>query len=211
MTDRFSTPDPQQEPETGLTPEERSYLKGESRQPYRRRVERRRPAWLVAALVWASFGVYVPFWVGLHWAEMKRELDDDRMYPVWHALSMVVPIYSFFRFHANFRVLNDLLAGTRSTHRVRPLLAVATFVMVNLLVGFPVDDIMIMTMNLIVGVAAVSWVLHHGQAGMNAYWDARPERETTDAIKAWERLLLPFGAAMWALVILSLLLEGGQM
>lgn len=202
---------PQPEPDEGLSQEERAYLQGQGEQPYRRRIERRRPAWLVAALVWASFGVYVPFWVGLHWAEMKRELQEERMYPVWHALAMLVPIYSFFRFHANFRVLNELLAQTRSGYRVRPLLAVATFVMVSLLVSVPVDDLVLTTLNLVVAVAAVSWVLYHGQTGMNAYWDTRPERTTTGAIKIWERLLIPFGAALWFLVILSLFVEGGQM
>lgn len=203
--------DPETRPEEGLTAEERAQLQGHGRETYRRRVERRRPAWLVAALVWASFGVYVAFWVGLHWAEMKRELRDDRMYPVWHALAMLVPIYSFFRFHANFRVLNELLAQTRSGHRVRPLLAVATFVMVSILISVPVEDLTIMTLNLVVGIAAVSWVIYHGQAGMNAYWDAVPERQTTSAIKVWERLLIPFGAAMWLLVILSVIVDGGQM
>lgn len=202
--------DPENLPGEGLTGEERAQLQGRGGGSYRRRIERRRPAWLVAALVWASFGVYVPFWVGLHWAEMKRELQDDRMYPVWHAIAMLVPIYSFFRFHANFRVLNELLSQTRSGHRVRPMLAVATFVMVSILISVPVEDMTVMTLNLVAGVAAVSWVISHGQAGMNAYWDARPERQTTSAIKVWERLLIPFGAAMWLLVILSVIVDGGQ-
>ena len=158
-------------------------------------------------MVWATFGLYVFFWVGLHWAEMKRELKDERMYPVWHSLAMLVPIYSYFRFHANFRGLNELLATTRSEHRVRPLLAIGTFLLASLLVAVPIEDIVLMTMNLAVAVAALSWIIHHGQTGMNAYWEAAPNVRTNDDVKLWERLLIAFGAGMWALIVLGMIAE----
>jgi hypothetical protein len=193
-------PETQQE---GLSQEEQDFLLGRTPRP-QRRTERRRPGWLVVGLVWATFGLYVILWVGLHWAEMKRHLRDDRMYPVWHALTMLVPIYSFFRFHANFRVLNELLATERTDHRVRPMVAVATFLLASLLLTVPVEDTALVTLNLMGAIAAISWIIHHGQTGMNEFWDSSPDVDTTDHVKLWERLVVSFGAALWSLMILGL-------
>jgi hypothetical protein len=199
----MSSPDPL--PQQGLSQSERDFLRG--RVPYEQRVERRRPGWLVAGLVWATLGLYVFFWVGLNWAEMKRERKDDRMYPIWHALAMLVPIYSYFRFHANFRVLNELLETTRSPHRVRPVVAVITFLLASLLISVPVDDLLLTFINVAAALGAISWVIHHGQSGMNAYWDARPERKTTSTVKLWERLLLGAGGGLWFLLLVGVVAE----
>jgi hypothetical protein len=192
----------------GLSPEEQDYLLGKA--PREDRVERRRPGWMVVGMVWATFGIYFIIWSGLHWAEMKRQLRDERMYPIWHALAMFVPIYMYFRFHANFRVLNELLATTRSSHRVRPLLVVATLLAANALLAIPIDDMTLMTLNVIAAIAVISWIIHHGQTGMNAYWDAMPSQKTTERVKLWERVVIAAGAAMWSLIILSVLFGLGE-
>ena len=179
---------------------------GDPRPP---RVERRRPPWVVAGLVWATFGLYVVIWVGLNWAELKRERRDERMHPVWHALAMLVPIYSYFRFHANFRVINELLSTTRSNVRVQPMVAVVTFLLASLLISIPVADLMVQFLNVVVALAAISWTIYHGQSGMNAYWNARPERQTTSAVHLWERLVLSFGAAFWFMTLVGLMVEMG--
>lgn len=198
--------DQEHEPGEGLSPDEQAYLEGrEPSTSETKRVERRRPGWLVVGMIWGTFGLYVIFWVGLHWGEMKRQLRDDQMYPLWHAVSMLVPIYSFFRFHANFRVLNQLLATTRSDHRVQPLIAIGTYLLTSVLVAIPIEDPVLMTLNLLGAVAALSWIIHHGQTGMNAYWDAHPEIATTSQVKLWERLLISAGAGMWSLVVLGML------
>jgi hypothetical protein len=191
--------------EHGLTREEQEFLRGEA--PPERRIERRRPGWLVVGMVWATFGLYVIFWVGLNWAESKRQLRDDRMYPVWHALAMLVPIYSFFRFHANFRVMNELLDTTRAEHRVRPMLAIATFILASLLVAVPIEDRVLQTLNMMAAIGALSWIIHHGQTGMNAYWDATPHTKTVENVKLWERLLVAFGAFLWSLMIVGIFVD----
>jgi hypothetical protein len=169
------------------------------------RVERRRPAWVVAALIWSSFGLYLIVWIGLNWAELKRERRDENMYPVWHALAMIVPIYSYFRFHANFRVINGLLSETRSDHRARPIIAVFTFILASGLMTVPIETIELMTANLVAALGAISWVAYHGQSSMNAYWDAKPDRTVSVEVKLWERMLIGFGAGLWFLMIMGLL------
>jgi hypothetical protein len=175
--------------------------------PYRPRVERRRPGWAVAALVWATLGIYPIIWAGINWSELRRERQDDRMYPVWHSIAVLVPIYGLFRFHANFRVINEQLEQTRSSHRVQPLIAVLTFFFGSVVAALPYDAITHGFVNIVAGLAAMSWAIYHGQTGMNAYWDARIERRTSSALRLWERMLLGFGAGIWFLFILGLLLE----
>jgi hypothetical protein len=187
----------------GLTPAEQEYLR--SGEPLPERIERRRPGWLVVGMVWATFGIYLIFWAGLRWAEMKRQLRHEQMYPVWHALAMLVPIYSFFRFHANFRVLNELLATTNSPHRVRPMAAIGTFLLASLLVAVPIEDTLLVTLNLLAAMAAISWIIHHGQTGMNAYWDTLPRQRTTDHVHLWERLVIALAAVIWMLLIVGAL------
>ncbi len=197
--------------EEGLTQQEQDFLLGRAPTPEEQRTERRRPGWLVIGMVWATFGLYVIVWIGLHWAEMKRELKDDRMYPAWHALAMLVPIYSFFRFHSNFRVLNEMLETTRSQHRISPMMAVGTFILASLLVAVPIEDTVLRTLNMIAAVAAISWTIYYGQTGMNAYWDSVSHIRTTAVVKLWERLLIAFGAAMWSLVVLGMFIESAAL
>jgi hypothetical protein len=192
----------------GLTREEQEYLRGKV--PQETRVERRRPGWLVVGMVWATFGLYVIIWAGLHWAEMKRQLKDERMYPVWHALAMLVPIYSFFRFHSNFRVLNELLSTSRSSHRVQPSLVVTTYVLATALVFVTEQaglEMPLAGVNAMAAIAAVSWTIYHGQTGMNAYWDTVSNVTVDSSVKLWERILLAVGAAMWSVFLLGLLAE----
>jgi hypothetical protein len=197
------------DPENRLTDEEMAYLRGEEPIPKAEpaRIERRRPGWLVAGLMWATFGFYLFFWVGLHWAEMKRELKDDRMYPVWHSLAMAVPIYCYFRLHANYRVLNELLRNTSSPVRVKPMQAIGTFLLASLLLAVPIDDLVLQSLNMAAVVGALSWVIYHGQTGMNAYWDARPSVQTTSEVKRWEKIVVFIGGFFWWLILTGIVLE----
>jgi hypothetical protein len=165
----------------GLTQEEQDYLLGKTPAPSR--VERRRPGWMVVGMVWATFGLYTLFWVAFNWAELKRQLQRDNMYPFWHGVSMLVPIYSYYQFYTNFRVINELLETSRSTHRVRAGIVIATFLLASLLAAVPIDDIVLITLNVSAALAAISWTIHHGQSAMNHYWDATPGVKTTSEVK----------------------------
>jgi hypothetical protein len=166
---------------------------------------RRRPGWVVVGLTWATFGIYAIIWAGVNWREIKRERRDPTMYPFWHAVALFVPIYGLFRFHANFRSINELLAATRSDERVRPLAALTTFVAGNLLAAFPASSQQIIALNLVVGMSMVSWTIYHGQSGMNAYWDTRRNRPLDRDATLLERLLIGFGAGLWFLLLYGLL------
>ncbi|TVR72443.1 MAG: hypothetical protein EA415_09765 [Sphaerobacteraceae bacterium] len=195
--------------DNGLTQQEIDYLAGRvpDPEPEESRIERWRPGWLVAALTFATFGLYLFIWTGVHWAEMKRQLKDERMYPVWHALAITVPIYCYFRLHSNYRVMNELLATTSSPFRTRPMLVLGTFLMASLLLAVPMEDIVIQSLNLAAVVGAISWILHHGQTGMNAYWEANPSVKTSSQIQRWEKIVLFMGGFLWWMILSGLVLE----
>src|SRR5438045_8037872 len=115
-----------------------------------------------------TFGVYPIVWVGLSWAEMKRELDDPDMHPVGHALAMLVPIYGLFRLHAHFRTVNCLLAQARCASSVYPDRAVIGSIAATILSGvfWPL------------GAALSAWVVAHGQLGLNDYQFVNHDKET---------------------------------
>jgi hypothetical protein len=195
--------DQQRENYQGLSEEEVEYLQG--REPRPTRIERRRPGWMVVGMFWATFGVYLLFWVGFNWAELKRQLNRDNMYPIWHALSIIVPIYSYYQYYRNFSVQNELMETTRSQERTRPFLVIATFLLASVLVAFPIDDFRLMTMNLAAAMAAISWTIYHGQSTMNAYYDSQPNVRTTNEVKLWERVLIAAGAGLWFLMLFTAL------
>ncbi len=195
--------------DNGLTQQEIDYLAGRAPdpEPEESRIERWRPGWLVAGLTFATFGLYLFIWGGVHWAEMKRQLKDDRMYPVWHALAIMTPIYGYFRLHANYRVMNELLDTTSSPIRTRPMLVIGTILMAHLLALMPIEDLLIQVLSLAAILGAISWILHHGQTGMNAYWDAKPSIKTSSQIRRWEKIVLFMGGFLWWMFLSTLVFE----
>jgi hypothetical protein len=189
--------------EHGLSEEEIAYLQGKEPRPTR--VERRRPGWMVVGMFWATFGLYLPFWVGFHWAELKRQLGRENMYPLWHALSIAVPIYSYYQYYRNFSVQNELMETSRSSEQTRPFLVISTFLAASLLVAFPIDDLRLTTLNVAAAMAAISWTMHHAQSTMNAYLDSTPHVRSTSEVKLWERLLIAAGAGLWSLLLITAL------
>ena len=162
-------------------------LRTQQRQPEilfpEREWRRQRPVWLVCALTVATFGIYLIVWLGATWSEMKRELGDSGMLPWGHALSQFVTIYGFFRVHAHYRVLNEMLKDIGSGARVAPGLAVIGWILASSaildLVGGGVTSFLL---RLLLAV----WVVGHGQAGLNTYWRALPDRTVPIRIHAAE-------------------------
>jgi hypothetical protein len=57
-----------------------------------------------------SYGFYLFYWFYLTWRQY-REHTGRPVFPVWHALALLVPIYGLFRVHAHIRSFRALMTG----------------------------------------------------------------------------------------------------
>ena len=69
-----------------------------------------------------SFGLYLLYWLYKTWKHYK-EHTGAVAYPVWHALTLFVPIYSSFRAHAHLRTFGELASRAGLEIRFSPGLA----------------------------------------------------------------------------------------
>ena len=72
-----------------------------------------------------SFGLYLFYWLYRTW-EQYRQHTGANVYPVWHALAMLVPVYGWFRFYAHCKAYRDLMEERGVAHNLRmaPILVI---------------------------------------------------------------------------------------
>jgi hypothetical protein len=166
---------------------------------------RRRPVWVVAALSFLTLDLYGIVWIGLSWAELKRERNDPNMHPWWHALTLVVPFYGLFRIHAHFRTLNELLAGIGLTRRVPPgraVIAIVVSAAIGRIGSLPMSPVATLVL-LIVSGALFALPIALGQRSLNEYYGALPMENIPTNARWFEWVILAIGAALWFLIVLG--------
>ena len=52
-------------------------------------------------------GLYIFYWLYLTWKHLQSETEDVH-YPVWHGLTLFVPVYGLFRLHRHVSVIQGL-------------------------------------------------------------------------------------------------------
>jgi hypothetical protein len=170
---------------------------------------RLRPLWLVAALTVVSYGLYLPIWLGLSWAEMKRELRDPHMQPVGHALAMLVPIYNLCLLHAHFGTINEMLESKGQAAGMSPGAIVATTIGSTLLGGAAARVAQPLTsLGLsLAGLALLGWAVLCGQEGLNDYWRVAAKLDLSEQVHWGEWTTLVAGGLLFALMLLSALVR----
>jgi len=136
-----------------------------------------RAVWRVVTLTVVTLGLYYFVWLGLTWSEMKRELRDETMYPVWHALTQFVPVYGWFRLYEHFQTINVMLYRAETPPAVNPGNVVRAAVIATV-VGFFANLLIFDGLGELLYTAVVVWFVARGQAGLNAYWKARAASHT---------------------------------
>ncbi len=159
-----------------------------------------------------SQGLYLFYWFYLTWKQY-RDHTGDVAYPVWHVLTMYVPIYELFRIHAHARTYRDLmrLAGVASS--IKAWLAVVLwFISVRIVViqfcisvtllsdeardfygAVPLLGILGFAIGLVI---ALLW---HLQSNINRYWRGFLNARVTSArIGVGEIIFAIIGVLAWA-------------
>ena len=140
------------------------------------------PPGRIIALTVLSSGLYIFYWMFATWRQY-REHTGAIAFPVMHALSLLVPIYQFFRLHAHMRVYQELMEQRGVPTTLSPARIVLIYFGVVLLgmVSFilPAEGPLTTSQQaayiaINVGqVTLLSWILWHAQTNINRFWQHR--------------------------------------
>ena len=118
-----------------------------------------------------SAGLYYLPWAYLTWKQMAHEVDGT-FHPVWHALSLLVPVYAQFRIHRHTALIRELAATPGREPTLSPLAVVAilaTAMAIGLL-GLGESSPLIVASLLVANVALVTPAVVWSQGELNRYW-----------------------------------------
>jgi hypothetical protein len=159
-----------------------------------------------------SHGIYFVYWLFVTWKHY-REYTHTPVFPVWHALTQFVPVYSLFRIHTHWRTFRGLANKAGQPTSLAPMLPVAVG-LAQYAVGIgssigPLLDFFrnphiemeiprAATIARLALLAASTGLVLHAQININRLWKGVGGASVTDApIGAGEVLISVLGALNW--------------
>ncbi|MFH1140479.1 MAG: hypothetical protein V1724_02160 [Chloroflexota bacterium] len=160
-----------------------------------------------------SCGLYLFYWFYVTWKHY-RDHTKKEAYPVWHALTLFVPIYFLFRTHAHVRSFKELAASAGVPTSLLPggvVVGVMLFLALNPVLfranySSSTDDFAVSILVLdILSIVISTFVLVHVQRNLNAYWRSIKE-VTASSVKTGigEIVFGILGVLSWVGTIVSL-------
>ena len=128
-----------------------------------------------------SLGIYLPIWLGFTWAELRRETGDQRMQPLWHALSLFVPGYGYWQVYRHFALIASGLERVGVKNMVDPFSATIGVVLWSLTFLHYSAEPIFVALDMFELLAAAG-VVFYGQRALNEYWRARPGPEIAERV-----------------------------
>ena len=166
-----------------------------------------------------SHGSYLIYWFYLTWKQY-REHTRTEAYPVWHALTLFVPIYSLFRTHAHVRAFKELMlnAGLSTNLSVGgAVLLMFVYWLVSIIGladawrsgGFSGESAqgpaLVSTVTGLISIAIVTWFVVHVQGSLNQYWASLKNVKAVNTnIGKGEVLFALLGLLSWGLTVANL-------
>jgi len=126
-----------------------------------------------------SLGIYLPIWLGFTWAELRRETGDQRMQPLWHALSLFVPGYGYWQVYRHFALIASGLERVGVKSMVDPFSATLGVVLWSLTFLHYSAEPIFVALDMFELLAAAG-VVFYGQRALNEYWRVRPGPEVAE-------------------------------
>ena len=136
----------------------------------------------VVLLTVLSAGLYIFYWMYITWRHY-RDHTGEIAYPIFHALTLLVPVYNLFRLHAHMRVYQELMEARGVPTTLSPLRAVLVYFGVFLLsmvsLTLPAEAPISLAQQgayviINVGQATlVAWMLWQAQGNFNRFWQHR--------------------------------------
>ena len=140
------------------------------------------PGQRIVVMMALSSGLYLFYWLYITWKQYQ-EYTGDEVYPVWHALTRLVPVYGLFRIYAHMQTFRNLMDSANVPSSILPgpiviivLMSDLTNVMALILNGTfsgePASQAMsnfALAVN-ILSLAFQSGILLIVQRNLNSYW-----------------------------------------
>ena len=161
-----------------------------------------------------SYGFYWYYWFYLTWKQY-RDHTRNEAFPVWHAMSLSIPIYNLFRTHAHMRSFKDLMvdAGLEST--INPGWAVVVVLISSVLGtvsfflsggteagGIPIRNAVGVLAANLVSLVILTRLLLRVQENINEYWENLEHLAVSEArIGAGEVFIIVLGVIFWLITV----------
>jgi hypothetical protein len=166
-------------------------------------------------MTFLSYGLYLFYWFYLTWKQY-RDHTRSEAFPIWHALTLLVPIYGLFRTHSHMRSFAELMVKAGLPTTISPGWAVVAILVSNILAwvsfqlsggfssftgetgGVSQGAALAAAAVELLSVANVAALLTHVQANLNQYWGNQAKGQLTNAsIGAGEIALGILGILAW--------------
>ena len=165
----------------------------------------------IISMTFLSNGLYLFYWFYITWKQY-HQTTDQTAYPVWHALSLIIPIYNLFRIHRHVRTFKTLMSDSNLPNSLNPFSTIGVFILLSLLdwLSFQtamndITDRTIVTascLNLL-SAAGLAGMLIQLQRNLNRYWNnlphvkARQINLTSAKVTMPEIILIGIGVLTW--------------
>ena len=153
----------------------------------------------VVILSLLSAGIYILWWFYVTWKQLARETNEVH-YPVWHALTLFVPIYNLFRMHQHVSVIKNVAIGAGLTTSLSASLAVVMWGVSNAM-GFAllrVEDQGAIFMLTLLATVLSTTVVYLAQGTLNQFWQSVRGVDLREArVGVGEVILVVLGILLW--------------
>ena len=165
-----------------------------------------------------SYGLYLFYWFYITWKHF-RDHTQAEAYPVWHTLTLFVPIYGLFRTYAHARTFRDLMRDADISGSIKPWLAVVLVVIVAVLdnISFRAsfsldpmtqDDAIAIAVIDFISIALTAGLLLYLQSNLNRYWQGFTYLRVTSAkIGVGEITFGIIGVLIWLVTFANIFSE----
>ena len=146
-----------------------------------------------------SGGLYLFYWFFITWKQLRSETRDQH-YPIWHALTLMVPIYSFFRMHRHLSVISELAGGANISKSLSPGAGVVMLVVISAIDWSTLDisNMSALILLSLISVALTTALIVSAQDGLNEYWERSRGPNLQDlGFGVGEFIIVALGILFW--------------
>jgi hypothetical protein len=161
----------------------------------------------IVALSAVTAGLYFLYWLFITWKQLQGETREVH-HPVWHALTMFVPVYGLFRLHKHVSVMQELAVRAGIEVSFTPGLA-AVLVGLYIILGLASTNLQNLAVLLVLNLIRFSLIITTmilSQSALNAYWNkARGASTQNMPMEAGERAIIMLGIIYWLYTFLVII------